>query len=159
MLHPSWQDDDVACGIGFRSLIASALAVALKDDNHFLSLVEMPGDRYTWTDDILVDVRQRTQLFVGDEIANTPFRPARSFAQHRHGKFASSISSLFERPTILLKAKFGHWTLGLWPVARMRERCTGKAQVLKRTSAENLNLKIRATIVQVRATVSRTCTR
>src|SRR4051812_20575630 len=82
MLHPSWQNDDIACRVGFRALIASALAVALKDDNHFLSLMEMPGDRYAWTDDILVDVRQGAQLFVRDEIANTPLRAARSLAKH-----------------------------------------------------------------------------
>ena len=64
MLHSGRQNDDIACGVGHGALIGSGLAVAIKDNNHFLSLVEMPGDHYTWTDDIFVDVRQGTQLFV-----------------------------------------------------------------------------------------------
>jgi len=81
MFCSSWQDDHITCRVSFSALIAPALAVAFKNDNHLLSLVKMPGHRHTWTEDVFMDVRQRTELLVCDEISNAPLRAARIFAK------------------------------------------------------------------------------
>ena len=71
MLHARWHNDDITRGVGFCALIASAFAVACKHDDHLLGLVKVLGDCHTWTDDIFMNVRQRAELPVCDEIANT----------------------------------------------------------------------------------------
>src|SRR5215469_6349330 len=81
MLHAGWQNDDIAGGVFFRSFLGAAHTTSFKNHNHFLSLVKMPRKYDPWAENVFMNVRLRTELFVRNEITNPCFWATRDLAK------------------------------------------------------------------------------
>src|SRR5215471_17330509 len=82
MLHAGWQNDDIAGGVFFRSFLRVAHTTSFKNHNHFFSLVKMPRKSDPWAENVFMNVRLRTELFVRNEIANPCLWATRDFASY-----------------------------------------------------------------------------
>ena len=90
MLHAGWQNNHVASRVFFRTFLGTALTTSFKNHNHFLSLVKMPRKNDPWAENIFMNVRLGTQLFIRNEITDpclwTTWDLAKSSTQNWHAR-------------------------------------------------------------------------
>ena len=82
VLHEGWQNDNVSCRVALGVGFGSAFACPLKHNDDFFSLMVVPGNCDSGADDVLMDVRLRTQLFVSDVVSDAIFRTAWNLAKN-----------------------------------------------------------------------------
>jgi len=97
VLYAGWHNDDIASGVFFGAFVSCTLAIAFKNYNHFFGLMKVPRNRYAWADDVLMNIRLRTKLFVRDEITNPSSWTARNLAQNSTENWHAHSPLIFDR--------------------------------------------------------------